>query len=80
VVSDTIQTDREEMGNIMDDWDEEWKIPSTETSHQCNPTQKYMTSMRRNMKKKGTREKGKGLEDPSPLLTPCNDQREKSQR
>jgi hypothetical protein len=22
---------KEEMGNIMDDWDDEWKIPPTET-------------------------------------------------
>jgi hypothetical protein len=69
----------EEMGNIMLDWDDEWKIPPTETEPSTQPNQKYMMLMRRK-KKKMTRTKGRAQRSQCHSQHHTMIEREKSQR
>jgi hypothetical protein len=66
----------DEMGHIMVDWDDEWKIPPAEVGPSEKQNPKYMRSMM--MKKKETHiEKGNGTKRKTQQTTSCIERKRK---
>jgi hypothetical protein len=63
------------MGNIMDNWDDEWKIPPIETKTLTQRNPKVYDVDEEEEEEEYDQEKWKVLEYLSPSPTPCNDRK-----